>query len=309
MWETLDAAADPLAWISIGAFLLAIGLEASGKKRYAIPVASGAWIIFAAFWASMFPYYYLDFQSPIYMVGSVAAIPLCLLVAYHLVSGRQSLLRLTKAVGLMGLIYLPFMLYQPAEQFLIEIVTIQSHAGMEVIGYSPGIEEGNNGYQSRFAFEGYSTYIVLACTGIGSMAIFGGLIAATRASLGRKVLGIALAVGIIWFLNIVRNVFVGLAAPLGWFDYPALDTITVLLADEGMRTSFFISHHLIAQTGAVIALVGIAILVMKVVPEVLEILEEALFVITGAEYDLADAINEPTPRTDGGRAEDNSEQP
>ena len=304
MWEILNAAADPLAWISIGAFLVAIAFSLTGRTRNAIRVATGAWLIFAGFWASMFPYYYLDFQSPLYMIGSLAAIPLCVLISYHLYHGRASLLQLTHAVGIMGMIYLPFMLYQPAEQFLIEVVTVQSHAGMELVGYSPGIEEGNNGYQSRFAFEGYSTYIVLACTGIGSMAIFGGLIAATRAPITRKLLGIGLAVSIIWFLNIVRNVFVGLAAPLGWFDYPALDTLTVLLAGEGMRTSFFISHHLIAQTGAVFALVGIAILVMKIVPEVLEILEEALFVITGAEYDLADAMNEPAPRTDGGESAD-----
>lgn len=300
MWDTINAAADPLAWIAIAAFLLAIALDVAGFRHRAVHVATVAWVTFSVFWLAMFPYYYLDFQSPIYTIGSLAAVPLCLLTAYHLATGRDSLLLLTRAVGLMGIVYLPFMLYEPFERHLIEIVTIQSHYGMELVGYSPGIEEGMNGYQSRFAFDGYSTYIVLACTGIGSMAIFSGLIAATSAPIRRKLLAIGLSVAIIWVLNIIRNVFVGLAAPLGWFDYPALHSLTALLAGEGMRTSFFVSHHLLAQSGAVIALVAIALLVIKLVPEVLAVLEEAVFVVTGSEIDLMSALDDPAVRADGG---------
>ena len=305
MWNTIHGAADPLAWVAIVAFLLAIVLDVGGWRRHAVPVATGAWVTFSAFWFAMFPYYYLDFQSPLYTIGSLVAVPLCLIVAYHLATGRESLLLLSRAVGLMGLVYLPFMLYEPFERYLIEVVTVQSHYGMAFAGYEVSIIEGSNGYDSKFDFEPYtgstySTYIVLACTGIGSMAIFTGLIAATSASIRRKVLAIFLTVSIIWFLNIIRNVFVGLAAPLGWFDYPILHSLTALLAGEGMRTSFFISHHLIAQTGAVIALVGIALLVIKLVPEVLAVLEEALFVITGSEVDLLSALDAPSVRTDGG---------
>lgn len=303
MLDTLHSVSDPLAWISISAFLLAITFDVTGRRREALPVATAAWVMFAGFWLSMFPYYYLDFQSPLYTIGSLAAVPLCLLTAYHLSTGRDSLLVLTRAVGLMGLVYLPVMVYEPFERYLIEIVTIQSHAGMELVGYSPGIEEGLNGYQSRFAFEGYSTYIVLACTGIGSMAIFGGLIAATSAPWRRKLLAIGLSVSIIWVLNIIRNVFVGLAAPLGWFDYPVLHTLTAILAGSGMRTSFFVSHHLIAQTGAVIALVAIAMVIIKLVPEVLEVLEEGIFVVTGTEFDLQDAFAEEPLRADGGASD------
>lgn len=273
-------------------FLFAVGLSIADRKTGAQYVGAAAWGLFGLFWFSMFPYFYFDFQSPLESVLSLAAVPLCFLAGYHLFQGRLALLSLSKAVAIMGLIYLPAMMYEPLTRWLIETVTVQSHAGMEFVGYSPGIEEGRNGYQSRFAFEGYSTYIVLACTGIGSMAIFGGLVAASRASLRRKVLGIGLAVSIIWILNIGRNVFVGLAAPLGWFDYPVFETVTVLLAGEGMRTSFFVAHHLISQTLAVVALVGIALIVIRVVPEVLEILDEALFVVTGSEFDLAELFDE-----------------
>ncbi len=307
MWETLDAISDPLAWLAIAAFLFTMLADLFDRERVAVNIGVIAWISFAVFWLSMFPYFYFEFQSPIQSVLSLAAVPLCLVAAYHLHRGRTSLLLLSRAVGLMGLIYLPAMLYEPFTQWLIETVAYQTHVGMELLGYTPGIEEGQNGYMSRFAFDGYSTYIILACTGIGSMAIFGGLIAATDASWGRKLLGIGLAVSIIWILNLARNVFVGLAAPLGWFDYPALEALTLAIAGPGMRNSYFISHNVISQGLAVVALVGIAYLCMRIVPEILDVLDEALFVITGSEYDLRTALDQPAVRADGGNDEGVSE--
>ena len=303
MWTLLHSLSDPLAWIAIGGFFLAMIADYRGQRTVAVTIAAAGWVAFGAFWLSMFPYFYFDFQSPLESILSLAAVPLCLYAGYLLVQGRESLLILSKAVGIMGLIYLPAMMYEPFTQLLSESVAVQTHMGMELVGYSPGVEEGLNGYESRFAFEGPSTYIVLACTGIGSIAIFGGLIAATSAPWRRKLLGIAVASGIIWFLNLARNVFVGLATPLGWFDYPIFESITLALTGGGTGTSYFVSHHMIGQTGAVFALIGIALVVMRFVPEVLEVLDEALFVVTGSEWELARTLDLQPVRADGGRGE------
>lgn len=300
MWEAIHAFSDPLAWLAIGIFLLAIVADVTDRRDHAIRLAAVAWGTFGVFWFSMFPYFYYEFQSPLESILSLVAVPLCFVAGYHLARGRSSLLLLSRAVGVMGLIYLPAMMYEPITRVLVETVAIQTHWVMELFGYSPGIQEGPQGYQSRFGFEGYTTYMVLACTGIGSMAIFGGLIAATGATLRRKLAGIGLAVSIIWVLNIVRNTFVALAAPLGWFEYPSLQALTLLLAGPGARTSFFVAHHLISQTLAVVALVAIALLVIRIVPEVLAVLEEALFVVTGSEYDLTESIGDRPVRADGG---------
>lgn len=301
MWDTIHAISDPLIWISIGAFLVAVIGDFTGKRRFAVAVATGAWLLFATFWFSMVPYFYLEAQSPLQSVLSLAAVPLCVYTGYLLFSGRESLLLLSRAVGFMGVLYFPFAMYEPATRLLIEIVAVQSHLGMELVGDSPGLEAGANDYESRFAFDGYSTYIVLACTGIGSISIFGGLIASVRAPLRRKFAAFVLATGVIWILNLARNVFIGLAAPLGWFDYPILESVTVLLAGESMRTSFFVSHHLISQSLSVVALLGIALLVVRLIPEVNSVFEEVLFVATGSEYDLERAFGGRGVRTDGGR--------
>ena len=298
---------DPTAhfvWVAIGAFLLTAGLDLAGNRTQARYAGSVAWVLFGVFWLTMAPYFYYDAQSPLQTILSLAGLPLCVYTGYLLYGGRDSLLTLTRAVGLMGIIYLPFTTIEPLRRWLIETVAIQSHMGMELLGYSPGIEQAqegaSNNYQSRFAFEGYSTYIVLACTGIGSISIFGGLIAAIRAPLRRKVAAFAVAVGVIWILNLARNVFVGLASPLGWFDYGVFNTITATLAGEGMRTSFFVSHHLISQTLSIVALVGITLLVVRIVPELFDVLDDLLYILTGDEYDLRSDLGMEPVMTDGG---------
>ena len=304
---------NALAWAAIAVFLvgatLSWGERVAERRRPGLGtrfvlgaryVSVVAWILFGAFWLLLSPSFYYDAHSPIQTLLSLAALPLCWYTGYLLARGRDSLLVLSKAIAIMGLIYLPAETIPFVRQWLIETVAIQTHAGMELLGHSPGLTEGQNGYQSEFAFEGYTTYIILACTGIGSISIFGGLIAAVSAPLRQKLLAFALAVGIIWILNLVRNVFVGLATPLGWFQQaPFVHFTTEYLDQPAHYTSYFISHTVISQSLSVVALVGITYIVVRVVPEVMVVIEEVLYVATGSEYDLQDALGTRV-RADGG---------
>ncbi|SIS06828.1 archaeosortase A [Natronorubrum thiooxidans] len=298
---------DLLAWISIAAFFLALVLRWQGALEPARSLATGAWIAFGSFWVTMVPYYYYEVQSPLQTLLALVALPLCAYTGYLLWGGRDSLFLLTKAIALMGLIYLPVETIPVVRTWLIETTAAQTHYGMEVLGHSPGLVEGSNGYQSKFDFDpeetvtGRTTYIILACTGIGSMAIFGGLIAAVKAPFKRKATAFALAIGVIWFLNLVRNVFIGLASPWGWFQQDWLVSImTTYMGAEANRVSFLVAHNYIAQSLSVVALVGITYLVVKIVPEILKPLEDVLFIFTGNEYDLFDALGKEHVRADGG---------
>ncbi len=305
---------DLLAWVAIGAFVGALLIQWQGRSDQARYVASAAWVVFGVFWATMAPYYYYDVQSPLQTVLALAALPLCAYTGYLLYRGRDSLMLLSKAVMFMGLIYLPAETIPVVRTWLIETTATQTHFAMELLGHSPGIEEGSNGYQSRFAFDpdetvtGRTTYIILACTGIGSMAIFGGLVAAVKAPLRRKLAAFALAIGIIWFLNLIRNVFIGLASPWGWFQQEWLVSfMTTYMGAEANRVSFLVAHNYIAQGLSIVALIGITYLVVRILPEVLTPLEEVLFILSGTEYDLHEALGhdvradggQPTPAEDG----------
>lgn len=288
---------DLVAWLAIGTFVVAMVLEWRGAVDGARYVAAGAWALFGVFWILMAPYYYGEVNSPIQTVLAVAALPLCLYAGFLLLRGRASLLILSRAVAFMGIIYLPAETIPFVRQWLIETTAYQAHVAMDLVAESPGINEGANGYQSRFAFDpdetatGRTTYIIMACTGLGSMAIFGGLIAAVRAPLRRKVLGFVVAVGVIWFLNLVRNVFIALATPHGWFQQgPFVYVATEWIGSVPERTSYLVAHNFVSQPLSIVALVGITFVVIRLVPEVLGPLEEVLYVLTGTEYDLADAL-------------------
>ncbi|OVE84658.1 archaeosortase A [Natronolimnobius baerhuensis] len=297
---------DALAWLAIGSFLLALVLQWRDERDLARGTGALAWVLFGVFWLTMVPYYYGEIQSPLQTILATVALPLCAYVGYLLFQGRASLFVLTKAVALMGVIYLPVETIPMVRTWLIETTAVQTHYGMELFGHSPGINEGANGYQSRFDFDpdetvtGRTTYIILACTGIGSMAIFGGLVASVSAPLKRKLTAFALAIGVIWFLNLVRNVFIGLASPWGWFQQDWLVSLmTTYMGADPNRVSYLVAHNYIAQSLSVVALVGITYLVVKIVPEVLAPLEEVLYVLTGTEYDLFDALDKSEFRPDG----------
>jgi archaeosortase A (PGF-CTERM-specific) len=202
----------------------------------------------------------------------------------------------------MGLIYHPTQAVPVVRAFLIEEVARQTYAGIQFLGYNPEFTTGPEyGYQNKFVFSEFATYIVYACTGIGSMAIFAGLIAAVKAPLSRKLQSLALAVGIIWVLNIVRNVFVAIAAGKGWFTQEPVLAVASLAGVAETHASFWFAHSVISQMLSVVALVGITWGVVHVLPELLAILEEVLFVATGDEYDLEEALGlNASVRTDGG---------
>lgn len=305
---------DWVAWIAIGTFVAAMVLQWSGAVDPARYVAAAAWSVFGVYWLMLVPYYYGHLQSPLETLLALAALPLCLYTGYLLVTGRESLLLLSKAVAFMGLIYLPAETIPVVRTWLIETTAAQTHFGMELLGHSPGLTEGADGYMSKFDFDldktvtGRTTYIIMACTGIGSMAIFGGLIAAVDAPLKRKAMAFASAIGVIWILNLSRNVFIGLASPWGWFQQDVFIYIASdLMGSPASRTSYLVAHNFIAQTLSIVALLGITYLVVRILPEVLEPLEDVLFVLTGSEYDLAAALGEEG-RADGGADTSQSDQ-
>lgn len=289
----MTALSDALAWTVVGAFLAGTALEVAGHQRWARRLAAGAWGLFGAFWLSVVPQFAFEMRSPIEGSLSLLAVPACVYTGYLLWQGRESLLVLSRAVGFMGLLYLPVQSVAPVRQFMIETVADQTDALMAAFGHHPQRTPGPEyGYDSRFVFTGptghrYGTYIITACTGIGSIAIFGGLIAAVRAPLRRRLRALALAVGIIWVLNILRNAFIAVAYGNQWYQQDVLvGLVTPTVYADPRLTSYFVADRVISQGLSVVALVGVTLLVVRRVPELLAPIEEVVYVITGREFDL-----------------------
>ncbi len=307
----------PLGWVTLALFLIGISLDYIGRTE-ARQVLAVAWGLFAVFWLSLiYPWFVTD-DSFVRGAGAVIAAPLSLIMAKTFWNGSAELITLTRAVAIMGVVYAPFLMIDPLREQLILLVTDHTAWAMSILGYDPPVvtqlseaqpyvPEGSNpnldreigdkehAYENTFVFfqgDGTITYtIILACTGIGSMSVVIGLVAAVNASLRRKVRAIAMAVGIIYVLNIVRNVFIGINFGHQNMHWAPETIMWLFMMDNELRVSYIWADRILAQIGSVIAMLLIFYLVIREVPEIMEPIEEVIYLATGERYDLSGALD------------------
>lgn len=305
--DWLHQFSDPLAWLVLATFLVGAALEYVERDRdynRARVFTAGAWVIFAVFWLSLIHYYIIDSKSIIEGLGSIIAVPASLYIGYLLLSGRDSLFVLSRAIAGMGLVFLPFEAFPFLTTVLVETVTRQTEFVMGLLGQTApedfhvvsGTIVGKPDRQNTFLFideTGHRiTYTIrIACTGIGSMAIFGGLVAAIRAPLIRKVRAIAVSIPVIYVLNIIRNVFIGLAFGQQRLHIAPDLVLWLFSATDPYLVSYLIADRILSQSLAVLTLIGITWLVIRELPEAMVVVEDLLYVVTGSEYDLQSAVD------------------
>ena len=300
---------DVLAWVVVGLFLTGALLR-RGERSGARAVTVAAWAVFAAFWAALVPHFAFEQKSFVEGFLSLAAVPASLYVGWLLYDGRDSLFVLSQAIAVMGVVYLPFetipaltvggLALPSPRHYLISVVTGQTQWAMEALGYTPALVEGDQGYLNTFKFVTDGGHvilfsIILACTGLGSISIFVGLIAAVDAPLGRKFRALAIAVPIIYVLNIARTTFIGLMFGKQYMQWFVDEVLFLFGGTDPYKVSFYLSDRVISQVLAVVALVGVTYLVVRELPELLTIVEDVLYVITREEYDLREALDLPDP--------------
>jgi archaeosortase A (PGF-CTERM-specific) len=258
------------------------------------------------FWLLLVPQFAFHMKSVIEGALSIVALPVCWYVAYLHLQGRDSLFLVSRAIAFMGLFYLPFASIPFLRQFLVEAVSAQTNALIQAIGYAPTFTAAEEtGFMSGFVFTNstgrrFYTYLVLACTGIGSMSIFAGLISSVTTPLRRKLRVFGLVIVIIWMLNLLRNAFIAIAFGRQWFQQDVLVNIVTTYVgyqDPGL-TSFFVADRIISQSFSIVALIGITWFVVREIPELLTAVEDVLFVLSGNEYDLQTSIVTGTSEAD-----------
>ncbi len=312
------AVTDPLAWALVALFGAGSLAERRrpGAARY---VVGAAWALFAGFWLLLAPFFFLVQNSVVEALLALAGVPACLYAGYLLVGGRDSLFVLSRAVAVMGLVYMPAETVPLVRQVLVEHVAAQTALLMDLLGYEPTLRPisgrpAYEGYLGAFHFEtadpdhgGIVYNIVMACTGLGSMAIFAGCIAAVRAPLGRKLRALAVAVGVIYVLNVVRTTFIGLAFGRQWFDGAYAPYLMRLFGEsDPYMVSHIVAEGIISQLLSVAALVVIARFVIRELPELLVIVDDVAYMATGEERDTAAELGllEDGPDVDPARADD-----
>jgi len=298
---------DVLAWVVIAAFVSAALTHRYSPER-AQRFAAGSWLLFAAFWLSLIPFFTLEQRSYVEGMLCIIAVPACLYVAYLVYDERPSLLVLTRAVAVMGAIYLPFQTITPIRRTAIETVTVHGHLLIETVGFETairscaGLHEAGyagvtclNPYDSMFlttstAGGPYVTPVLLACTGIGSIAIVVGLVLAVQGTIRQKATGVAIAVPIIYGLNVIRVAFIVLAHANQWFRVSPLTELVMFPfgTNDPLLVSYYVSDRVIAQSLSVVAFVVIGWGLIRVVPSLSVVLDEIGYLLTGEDQGISE---------------------
>jgi archaeosortase A (PGF-CTERM-specific) len=298
------ALTDALAWVVIAAFSASAVLDALDEdrewlRRYA---AVAAWSVFALFWALLVEHFAFVEQSLIEGVLVAAAVPACLYTAYLVGTGRRDLETLTRAVAVMGLLYIPFQTVQPLHEWAI--LTTTDHAAwlMAQFGYHPPVETATeyHGYEAQFVFSGqhavtgedwgFPTTVLLACTGIGSISIVGGLALAVDAPLKRRLQAVGLAAPLIYAMNIVRVSFIAVAHGEQWFQGGVVQRVVFALfpSDDPNMVSYLFADRVLAQSASVVVLVVLTLALLRILPELGGVIEDVAYIATGNEYDVTE---------------------
>lgn len=281
---------DPLAWVVILAFATSgvlSWMEAPGERR----AAAAAWALFAVFWALMIPHYAIEMRSIVEGILSAVAVPASLYVGWLVYTGRRSFAVLTRAVAIMGLVYLPFEAITFLRSNSIEMVAYHVEWLLRAVGVEPTVVTGPDGLRSTFVFfaaDGHrlTTRVILACTGIGSIAIVTGLTAAVDAPAWRKLVGIGIAVPIIYGLNVLRVAFIALAHGFQWFAGFQGPIFLVFGIEDPYLVSYIVADRVLSQSASVVVLVLITLGLLRFVPELSTIIEDVLYLLTRREYDI-----------------------
>lgn len=168
---------------------------------------------------------------------------------------------LTSASSLGALVYFPFANFSSLNTWIIGEVASQVTWILQYFKVPAYLKAWN-----LITLNGYTVEIILACTAIESIALFIGLICAVKAPLNRLAAAFIVSVPVIYVLNLIRDIFVVVAYGEQWFG-----------AD-----SFIIAHNYIAKAGSGIALFIISYAVLRILPELLQMID-GLWVILSKE--------------------------
>ena len=193
----------------------------------------------------------------VYPALTVASLPFLWITIRRLLALDPSVTALTRGAAIAFVLYAPFAFFQPLGDWLIGVVFGQLTWMLDLIGFQYGTWAWNILIRNGLRVE-----IILACTGIQSIAIMLGVAFAVPATLRERALAFLAVAPVIYVLNLLRNVFVVIAYTDQWF--PFLPEIAG--NGEFGYESFFWAHNVIAELGALVVLVLIAWALFRLVP-------------------------------------------
>ncbi|GAA5262441.1 archaeosortase A [Methanomicrobium antiquum] len=240
-----------LAFIAFIIFLVA----RRGKKYAAI----AGWTLIAVNLLIEVPGY-ITLDNYLYLAIAVLSVPFLAITIRELLADSPILMQLSNAAAVGTLIYVPFAFIPLFRDALISIVVQQIVWLLHIFGRDAQIEGWN-----IITRNGFSTEIILACTGITAIAILLGVAAGYRdLSIRQRVYAFLLVVPTIYILNLLRVAGVIIAWSEQWFAFiPDPTGTTEFGAGYG---SFFWAHNVFAEVLSLGVLIAITLALFRIIP-------------------------------------------
>ena len=233
-----------------------------GRYRKYPAIIGWVFIVLALF--ANLPEYFSE-NNFLYPIMAVLSVPFLIITVKYLLRDNATVISLTRAAAVAFLIYAPFEYIPALGDWLIAIVVDQVSAMLNAFGYTAGLSEWNIITRNNLRVE-----IILACTGIQSIAIMLGVAAAVPTTLKQKAMAFILVAPTIYVLNLFRNVFVIMAYTSQWFPYfPEIAS-----NGEFGYESFFWAHNVIAELLALVLLIGIAWGLFRIIPRLADFADD-----------------------------------
>lgn len=272
----------PLGWVTI--ILLGLGLFYDEYKR---ELNSSGLLFLSIILIIMTPFFWVQEDSIVEAILTLLGAFVCIYVAKLVLQSRISIQKTIVMVLSASIVLLVSYSLASFQSYLITTVAGETSTVLNLIGFETAVLSQQSG--TFIIFEntgGLKTEIVLACTGIGSIAIFMGLsLSLSSFSVPRRIVIALFTSGVIYVLNIFRNVFIA-AAYGGQLLHIAPNAVEGLFGREGSWVSYYIADKIIAQTGSAIFLALFALFIVTKIEEESSLFDEWVNIIDNLKKDL-----------------------
>lgn len=235
-------------------------------RKYAAIVG---WIFIVLTLFAELPAYFAE-NNFMYPIIAILSVPFLLITIKYLLVEDSRAVSLSRAAAVAFLIYAPFgfdqvPLFAMLGNALIGLVVGQVVWILNLIQYPVTLDAWNIIMHNYFRVE-----IILGCTGIQSIAILLGVAAAVPTTLRQKILAFLLIAPTIYFLNLLRNVYVIMAYTDQWYPYYP----EIASNGEIGYESFFWAHNVVAEITALFVLIFIAYGLFRLIPSLGQFADE-----------------------------------
>lgn len=227
------------------------------------------------------PYFWFYDQSIIQSIIAFCGSLYGVYITYLIGTEETKLTYITIFISISTFILLAVYTISSIQWYLLDMVASETQMLLELIGYSTELERGENGIYVVFTEtpQELRTQIIVACTGIGSIALFVGLaVSIDTLSMHKRILLAIIMSSIIYSLNAIRNLFIAGAYGGQWFHI-APEYVGMIFGRSDEWVSYYIADRIIAQFASVIVLIIFAYFIISIVDENTKIVKELIFLI------------------------------